>query len=78
MDKSEQWKLGGKCSLCRRKKYCGSPCTANKRKGEAFIRNTVAAAMYGIFLCCHNDVEKIKHDKIERQLRRMSGEESDV
>ena len=30
------------------------------------------------FLCCHNDVEKIKHDKIERQLRRMSGEESDV
>lgn len=49
MDKSEQWKLNGRCALCRRKKYCGKPCTANKRKKEKFLSDAVAAALYGIF-----------------------------
>ena len=37
-DKSEQWKLKGQCSICRRKSYCKNICKANKEnfKQEVF------------------------------------------
>lgn len=28
MNNNEQWKLNGDCSKCRRKKYCGTKCSA--------------------------------------------------
>lgn len=33
-DKSEQWLLDGKCSMCRRKEYCSKPCKACKDRWE--------------------------------------------
>lgn len=30
MDRSEQWKLEGKCSECRRQSYCKKTCSATK------------------------------------------------
>ena len=42
MDNSEQWKLNGDCSLCRRKNYCSKPCTMNKRDTQAMIHSLVA------------------------------------
>lgn len=45
MDNSEQWKLDGDCSLCRRKKYCSKQCTRNKRETEIMIRSMVASKL---------------------------------
>lgn len=41
-DKTEQWKLDGDCSLCRRKNYCSNRCTRNKMKLEMLVRSLVA------------------------------------
>ena len=35
IDQTEQWKLGGDCSKCRRQNYCSKPCTRCKRETEA-------------------------------------------
>ena len=29
-DKEDQWKHGGDCNLCRKAKFCGAKCRANK------------------------------------------------
>lgn len=34
VDHTEQWKWGGKCEHCRRKKYCGNKCKARTRYEE--------------------------------------------
>lgn len=44
-DKSEQWKLDGDCSLCRRKNYCSNRCTRNKRESEIMMRSLVASKL---------------------------------
>ncbi len=28
---TEQWKTDGDCRMCRRRKYCGTPCTRARR-----------------------------------------------
>ena len=45
MDKTEQWKLDGDCSLCRKNNYCSKPCTRNKRETEIMIRSMVASKL---------------------------------
>ena len=42
---NEQWKLEGKCSICRRNNYCSKPCSKNKRRTHAIIRNSVETAI---------------------------------
>ena len=39
-NKSNQWELEGKCSQCRREKYCSKPCTRHSRR--------VKSTMYGL------------------------------
>ena len=45
MDKTDQWKLDGDCSLCRKNNYCSKPCTRNKRKTEIMMRSMVASKL---------------------------------
>lgn len=35
IDETEQWKLSGNCSKCRRKNYCSKGCMRYKRRTEA-------------------------------------------
>lgn len=42
---SDQWKLDGICSICRRKNYCQKRCTANHRRTNAIIAGKIAEAM---------------------------------
>ena len=41
----DQWLLDGNCDLCRRKKYCSKPCTANKRQREWNLKSLVIHEM---------------------------------
>lgn len=50
MDESEQWLLDGRCSICRRKKYCSKPCKACKNRREYELRYAVAEIMIGTLL----------------------------
>ena len=34
---TDQWKLGGDCSKCRRANYCSKDCTATKRRKDQII-----------------------------------------
>ena len=38
---NERWLSDGNCTYCRRKKYCNKPCTAQKRRKEAIIRQMI-------------------------------------
>lgn len=38
---SEQWKADGKCEDCRRKDYCKTQCTANKRMIRARVARLI-------------------------------------
>lgn len=40
-DNSEQWKLEGKCTECRRRNYCHNDCTAKRKRDQALIQQTV-------------------------------------
>ena len=40
-DLNDQWKRGGLCVMCRRKDYCHTRCTANKKYAEAGIRDYI-------------------------------------
>ena len=50
IDESEQWKLSGMCSKCRRQKYCGSVCKAARTSYRREIQQLVANHMFGKFL----------------------------
>ena len=50
IDESEQWKLDGLCSKCRKQKYCGSVCKAAKTSDRREIQQLVANHMFGKFL----------------------------
>lgn len=45
---NEQWKLEGKCYLCRRKKYCHVSCKANRLAVAAIIRAVMRKKMSGL------------------------------
>ena len=40
-EKTEQWKRGGICSMCRRQEYCQKQCGANKRYASLRIREYI-------------------------------------
>lgn len=42
---SDQRKLDGKCSICRRKNYCSKRCSSNRHRTNAIIAGKVAEAM---------------------------------
>lgn len=42
---SEQWKLNGDCSKCRRSKYCSKDCKAHDRRQQAYLHGAVCEAM---------------------------------
>lgn len=44
-DMSEQWKLVGDCSICRRKSYCSKPCKVAKVADRVQLQTAVASAM---------------------------------
>ena len=46
MERNEQWKLQGDCSLCRRKNYCKSECAASK----AYVKRACYSAVEGYVL----------------------------
>ena len=50
VDESEQWKLSGMCSKCRRQKYCGSACKAARTSNRREIQQLIANHMFGRFL----------------------------
>ena len=48
MDKpnnTEQWLLDGKCTECRRNKYCSKPCTRHKRRINLLVHNMASAKL---------------------------------
>ena len=53
MTDNEQWKSGGKCSICRRKSYCKKACSASKNAFQRdilqeFARTEAGSAMLAI------------------------------
>lgn len=42
INETEQWKLQGDCSKCRRKEYCRKQCSAAKKE----VENTIKRAIY--------------------------------
>lgn len=43
---NEQWLSEGKCSLCRRQKYCKKQCSANKKQVRNLIQSKFFEAIY--------------------------------
>lgn len=41
---NEQWKTNGNCEKCRKRKYCGTDCTAHKRRMERYLKNVISSA----------------------------------
>lgn len=48
-DESEQWKNGGDCNKCRRKKYCTKPCKLNRYRQKEHI-SKITYKMFGTTL----------------------------
>lgn len=47
MTNSEQWKLEGDCSLCRRKDYCKTDCKAHKEYINKIIKQSLVDKLGG-------------------------------
>ena len=47
---NEQWKSGGDCSKCRRKKYCKKECSEHKRLVNRVIRQSAAKIITNVFM----------------------------
>ena len=45
VDESEQWKLRGDCSKCRRQPFCRKRCTAFKKDVQSSIRSATSLFM---------------------------------
>lgn len=45
INESEQWLLDGKCHLCRKRDYCGKPCSKCKSRRTYEMRSVMAAAL---------------------------------
>jgi len=53
VNEADQWKRGGDCEKCRRKKYCSKACTMHKKRVDAIVMEAVAKKMpfsYGYFM----------------------------
>jgi hypothetical protein len=46
---TDQWKLDGRCSVCRRVKYCHKECSALKRGIEQIVSGFVRDSIRGLF-----------------------------
>jgi len=44
--KTDQWKHGGNCNLCRRSGYCKKRCSEQKRYMENMMRKLIAQNAY--------------------------------
>lgn len=52
-NEADQWKQGGDCEKCRRRKYCNKSCTMHKKRVDAIVMNEIAKRMpfpYGLFM----------------------------
>lgn len=47
MDRSEQWKLEGKCSECRRQSYCKKTCSAAKAAIQRGMMEAISQTKVG-------------------------------
>lgn len=45
-NKSEQWLLDGKCTMCRRQSYCSTKCKAYKERQDYELRCAVSRALF--------------------------------
>ena len=48
-DRSEQWKSGGQCSICRRKCFCNKQCKANKEKFNRELLSEIERKLWKIW-----------------------------
>ena len=44
-NENEQWLSDGKCSLCRRQKYCKKQCSANKKQVYNLVQSEFMKAL---------------------------------
>lgn len=47
VDTTEQWKLEGDCSKCRRSKYCNKACKAHLSSFENDVKEVIANSKLG-------------------------------
>ncbi len=47
MSDTERWLTDGDCSKCRRKEYCGTECTASKRRTRAELLRLIREKIGG-------------------------------
>lgn len=47
-ESEDQWKHGGDCNKCRRKKYCGTPCKASGERNQALLHKAFAEAFMNV------------------------------
>lgn len=45
IEKTDQWLLEGKCTMCRRAEYCSKPCRACNSRKEYELRCAVSRAL---------------------------------
>lgn len=43
---NEQWKEGGNCNECRRKKYCTKACTKHRKMRYELISQAIAKKIF--------------------------------
>lgn len=55
---ADQWLEAGDCAQCRRKKYCNSQCSANKRYNARQLSKLVGAVCFSAM----KDMAKAKHN----------------
>lgn len=59
IDETEQWKLSGNCTKCRRKSYCSKGCTRYNRRTEAELHSLVANALNEVTGGAYKETMKI-------------------
>lgn len=45
MNETDQWKLNGDCSKCRRKNYCNNECSVAKRRKDLEVKSIIRGAL---------------------------------
>ena len=48
-DVNEQWKLDGKCNICRRKNYCSTTCKRYKSRRDYEMKCHISQALVRAF-----------------------------
>ena len=67
-DGLDQWKHGGDCNLCRKYKYCGTQCRANR-----LLKKITTPTLYEIYLKEHPEVAAAEASNItpEQMLQQL-------